>query len=82
MDKALAKQYNKRAVIKGVTSEWVSVTSCIPQGSVLGSVFYINDTALDLNNFISKFAGDAKIGNAVLSEDDRRPLQNLLKISD
>ncbi len=38
---------------------------------------------LGLTNFISKFANNTKIGNAVLSESDRKSLQEYLrKLSD
>ncbi len=57
-----------------------------PQGSVLGSIFfiiYINDIDLGFNNFISKFADVTKIVNAEVSEGDRRSLQeDLPKKSD
>ncbi len=46
-------------------------------------IIYINGIDLGLNNFIRKFAYDTKIGTAVLSEGDRRSLQeDLRKITD
>ncbi len=74
----------QRVVVNGVASEWTPVTSGDPQGSVLVPVLFIiynNDIDLDFNNFISKFADDTKIGNAVLSEGDRQKRQDLRKIS-
>ncbi len=54
---------------------------CPPRPALF--VIYINDNDLGLNNFVIKFADDTKIGNVVLTECDRRSLQeDLRKISD
>ena len=53
-----------RVAAEGCFSEWRSVASGVPQGSVLGPllfVLYINDLEENVGGRISKFADDTKI---------------------
>ncbi len=73
----------QRLVINGTAPDWAPVTSGVPQASVLGPVLfviYMNDIDVGLNNFISKFADDTKIGNSIITDHDRLSLQEDLRM--
>ncbi len=56
----------QRVVINGKASQWVNITSEVPQGSYLGPllfIIYINDLHCDIVSKLVKFADDTKLGN-------------------
>jgi hypothetical protein len=58
----------QRVAINGYYSDWATVTSGVPQGSVLGPLLfliYVNDMDVKIKGLISKFADDTKIGGVL-----------------
>ena len=68
----------QRVKIKGTQSPWTSVTSGVPQGSVLGPklfTIYINDLDENIKSQILKFADDTKIMAPVSNQEQIIELQ-------
>jgi hypothetical protein len=69
----------QKVCVGQMDSEWRSVTSGVPQGSVLGPVLfliYINDLDINLISKLAKFADDTKLCKSMNSLDDMHSLQS------
>ena len=76
---------SQQVVIEGVTSDTVSVTSGVPQGSVLGPILFlifINDISKDITSTVRLFADDTIIYRSISSDADCAILQKDLNALD
>ena len=77
----------QRAILNGQVSSWPDVKTGIPQGSILGSLFfliYINDLSENLKSIIKLFAYDTSISNVVKEPNTSAKIlnQDLTRISE
>ena len=82
MDIRLLRNRTQALVLEGEKSDYVSVISGVPQGSVLGSslfLFYINDISKGFNLAVRLFADDTIAFLTIKSKRDTRLLQDELK---
>ena len=74
----------QRVVVDGEVSNWKSVLSGVPLGSVLGPILfliYINDLDDDITSKVMKFAHDTKVFRKIKNDADRQHLQDdLIKL--
>ena len=69
----------QRVIIDGEISNWKSVLSWVPQGSVLGPILfliYINDLEDDISSKVLKFADDTKVFRKVTNDTYKQSLQH------
>ena len=73
------KGRRQRVMLNGRSSDWMDVSSGVPQGSVLGPVLfiiYINDMPDMLRKYCKMFADDAKLYSAIKTTDGQEELQD------
>ena len=69
----------QRVIVDGEISNWKSVLSGAPQGSVLGPILFlrcINDLEYDISSKVLKFADDTKVFRIVTNNTDKQSLQD------
>ena len=75
-------QRRQRVTINGVKSDWGSVTSGVPQGSVLGPILFIlfvNSISEEVDGDILLFADDTKLYKIIDTDEDQLAMQEDIK---
>ena len=73
----------QKVVLNGCSSQFIPVTSGVPQGSVLGPVLFtmfVNDIPSIVSSPVFMFADDTKMFRAIRTSDDYLALQNDLNL--
>ena len=69
----------QRVIVDGEISNWKSVLSGVPQGSVLGPLLFLNINNLedlDISSKVLKFPDDIKIFRKVTNDTDKQSLHD------
>ena len=75
----------QRVIVDGEVSNWKSVLSGVPQGSVLGPILfliYINDLDDSITSNVLKCADDTKLSRKIITYGNKQHLQNDLEMAD
>ena len=84
--KSFLEDRQQRVIVNGTKSNWRTVTSGVPQGSVLGPVLFlifINDLPDTINCTLKFFADDTKLYKVINTNEDSKNLQeNIYKACD
>ena len=77
----------KNVIVEGEASDWLTVTSGVPQGSLLGPLFfivYINDLGvISQDSSIALYADDSKMYRVISIQEDLSTFQSdIAEISD
>ena len=81
--KAFLTDRRQRVTVNGAKSDWVPVTSGVPQGTVLGPLLflvYINDLPDIVSSPVKMFADDMKLYRSVCQTPDTQALQRDLDL--
>ncbi|GAB0179839.1 hypothetical protein GRJ2_000449200 [Grus japonensis] len=68
----------QRVVVNGSKSKWRTVTSGVPQGSVLGPALFVGNMNSGIECTLSKFADDTKLCGVVNTLEVRNAIQRNL----